>query len=183
MSESEFAAMLLAWAKKFCTTYNDGEYLPYENQADEDKDHAEHGSDHVVFAYAGSALQGLVDQGTHKIIKDLSKVKFDWENWACDPSPDDATGFWTTEQGVPVLCFMVGGDWEDPMYFVLYPESTTSVRAYIPKEGNTWHLKAKTAWGSQDNVDGFEDEDMDPELNPRKPNVAELKADVSARLM
>lgn len=53
MSESEFAAMLVDWAKKFCTTYNDGEYLPYENQADEDEDLAEHGSDHVVFAYAG----------------------------------------------------------------------------------------------------------------------------------
>ena len=72
-----------------------------------------------------------------------------------------------------------GGDWEDPVYFVLYPETATTIRAYMPKDGNTWDIKSKSAWGSHYDEN---DDDFDPDENPRKVDVVAFRADVEKRL-
>jgi len=69
-----------------------------------------------------------------------------------------------------------GGDWEDPVFFVIYPATVSSIRAFIPKDGNTWKLKNKTAWGNG------EDEEEDPDENPRKVDIALFRADVEKRI-
>lgn len=182
MSQAEFETLLLSWADTVIRKVEEAEYGPEsesdkaERVAEEARLKAQHGEMYAWEMRIHDALMACVELD-NVIIKDLSKVQFDWENCGCDLERDTPTGFWTTSSGVPMLGCYAGGDWEDPVYFVLYPESATSIRAYIPKSGNTWNLKNKTAWGSGD------DGDEDPDENPRKTDVAAFRADVDARVV
>lgn len=163
MSEDEFKDLLISFASKIITDDN-GETIDFTiEEIENDNKHAEmsrlDGYLYAILPY-GDDRSGLAT-----IMKDLSKVHFDWENFDCasDEIGNDGLGFWTTQSGVPVLGCRAGGDWEWPVHFVLYPESKTSIRAYLPKEGNTWNFKSKTAFGSEEEK-GFErDEDADGE--------------------
>jgi hypothetical protein len=128
-----------------------------------------------------------------KVNKDLSKVTFDWENCECgqaDPNykpqyHDDYTwggvcGYKILSNNLPVLVCGAGGDWEDPIFFILYWDGK-QVRAYIPKEGNTWDLTYKTAHGSQQECEDFLDGDV-PEENPRKFDNTLFEKDIVERI-
>ena len=62
-------------------------------------------------------------------------------------------GFQTLDNGMNYLGMMAGGDWEYPVYFVIYWDGR-NLRAYIPTEGNLWNTKAKIAYGN-DEEDGI----------------------------
>jgi len=96
--------------------------------------------------------------------KDLSKVKFDNENENSEPYGEwrDVLGYRTLDNGLTVLGINAGGDWEWPISIFFYSDGK-NVRAYIPKDGNTWNTKTKMAWGNAD-----EDEDDEPQLDPVK---------------
>jgi hypothetical protein len=167
MSESDFEALVISWAKSVCS-YN-------TFKSDEEIKHGKaYGRMYVVDCYVHNGLMECVDL-ENKIFKDLSKVQFDWENCGCEPDNNDPCGFWTTSSGIPTLGCYAGGDWEDPVYFVLYPETATTIRAYMPKDGNTWNIKTKVAYGNND-------DEGDPDDNPRKVDVAAFRADVERRL-
>lgn len=110
------------------------------------------------------------------IIKDLSKVTFDFENYNignADPNyekyPSDYSGFngypcgyHVLENGLPVLFVNAGGDWEIPICFCLYWDGK-KMRGYIPTDGNVYNVKEKCAYGSEE-----DDEENKPEGNPEK---------------
>ena len=186
MSQAEFETLLNVWAHKmeFLMDGGDETYVPETVQeqttrlAKEAQDGAKYGIMYPWDMKIHNALMACVETD-NVVSKDLSKVNFDWENCGCDADADptqDPCGFWITPSGVPTLGCYAGGDWEDPVYFVLYPESMTSIRAYMPKAGNTWNIKTKTAWGSGD------EGDEDPDENPRKVDVAAFRSDVAARI-
>lgn len=183
MSQAEFETLLNAWAHKmeFLRDGGDEPYVPETVQAQTARQVKEaQDSDNYGIMYPWdmkihTALKAC-EETDNVVSKDLSKVNFDWENCGCDLANNGPCGFWMTSTGVPMLGCYAGGDWEDPVYFVLYPESTTSIRAYMPKAGNTWNIKTKTAWGSGD------EGDQDPDENPRKVDVAAFRADVDARI-
>lgn len=111
-----------------------------------------------------SALYGteVPNSTTTNILKDLKKVDFDCENFYC--TKDDHLpflGFSVLPNGVPILVCGAGGDWEAPVHFILYPENNRSVRAYIPKEGNTYNVKAKSAYGNNEDSDPEDFDDME----------------------
>jgi hypothetical protein len=174
ISLAEFETQVIAWANQLTTTGEDGE-VTFDDPHKEAKLEASYGRMYVVDKYVHNGLMECAER-ENKILKDLSKVQFDWENCGCEPYKDDPCGFWMTSTGIPVLGCYAGGDWEDPVYFVLYPETPTTIRAYMPKDGNTWNLKNKTAWGS-----GEEDEE-DPDENPRQVDVDAFRADVEKRI-
>jgi hypothetical protein len=182
LNQAEFEALLLSWADTVIRKVEEAEYGPeseklkVERLAEEARDLTRYGVMYVWEMRIHNALMACVELN-NVIIKDLSKVQFDWENCGCDLERDTPTGFWTTSSGVPMLGCYAGGDWEDSVFFVLYPESATSIRAYMPKAGNTWNLKNKTAWGS-----GDDEEEEDADENPRKVDVAAFRADVEARI-
>lgn len=185
MTQVEFENLLNIWADRVSSETREEEFGPEtqaekdERLADEARYRARYGDMYVLDMKMHNALMSSAQLG-NTIFKDLSKVNFDYENCGCEPGSDrypDPCGFWTTSEGVPTLGCHAGGDWEDPVYFVLYPESATRLRAYIPKAGNTWNLKNKTAWGS-----GEDDDDEDPDSNPRKVDVGAFRADVDARI-
>lgn len=92
------------------------------------------------------------------IQKDLSKVEFDYENYEFgysdyhkrfDINKDRGIGYFDLGNDLHVLFCFAGGDWEYPVTFILYL-STDGFRAYVPKDGNTWNYKLKSAFGNND---------------------------------
>ena len=82
--------------------------------------------------------------------KDLSKVDFDLENFTCDSKEYKNRyycGFITLDNGFSYLGCEVGGDWEHPIYFIVYWDGE-KLRGYIPKLGNIWNQKIKSAFGN-----------------------------------
>ena len=182
MSQAEFETLLESWIRKIAQQQAavqgeepETEQERAERLTQEARDSVKYGMMYPWDMKIHNALMACVEL-KNVIIKDLSKVQFDWENCGCDLERDTPTGFWTTSSGVPMLGCYAGGDWEDSVFFVLYPESATSIRAYMPKAGNTWNIKTKTAWGSGD------EGDEDPDENPRKVDVAAFRADADARI-
>lgn len=120
-----------------------------------------------------------VHEFPEKINKDLQKVEFDFENYEWQNGrglgggeEDCPCGFETLSNGLPILWVNAGGDWEAPVVFILYWDGK-DLRAYIPKEGNTWNPKTKAAWG---NGEDEYDEDA-PNVNKEK-----LVADIIDRV-
>lgn len=86
-----------------------------------------------------------------KFIKDIRKVNFDTENVLVDD-------FYVGANGIPYLLVYMGGDWEIPVYAMLYWDDK-SLRGYVPTYGNSFNAYTKTAFGSEqeyfDDLDGI----------------------------
>ena len=122
-----------------------------------------------------------------KIEKDLSKIQSDFENWNignADPSyekyPSDhqgyngyPCGYEVLENGMPILFVNAGGDWECPICFCIYWDGS-SMRAYIPKDGNVYNVKEKCAFGSEEDAD-YDDETEHPNGDPAKIRLDVMK--------
>lgn len=88
--------------------------------------------------------------------KDLEKVNFDFENSYCtkldtpviDESVPNLLGINTIKDGIPFLGCMAGGDWEYPLFFIIYWDGE-DFRGYIPSYGNVINLDFKCAFGSE----------------------------------
>jgi len=89
------------------------------------------------------------------IEKDLSKVNFDWENFTSFDTKEGfanyPVGYREIARGFHIFFAQAGGDWEFPVCFIFYWE-TGKLRAYIPKDGNVWNAKTKSAYGNDDRI-------------------------------
>jgi hypothetical protein len=107
------------------------------------------------------------------IEKDISKVNFDFENYEIGvkvihgKSGDKClgfedvpgtgymnypTGFIILPNNMPAFFVNAGGDWESPICFVIYWDGK-QLRGYIPKAGNFWNRKTKSAFGNNEESD------------------------------
>ena len=73
------------------------------------------------------------------------KVQFDFENF-------ELIGYRELRDGLTFAEFVAGGDWESPVYFVVYWDGK-KLRAYVPAAGNCWNTKTKQAYGNNDAAD------------------------------
>ena len=80
----------------------------------------------------------------------------------------------------PVAWCACGGDWENPLAFVLYIGQKGELRAYIPKDGNVYNKKEKAAYGNNDDDPSWEDDPDNPLL---QFDADKLRADVAGRIM
>lgn len=130
----------------------------------------------------------------NKVRDDLKKIEFDCEN-VTDEGDEDEGGFGmpgfqhgydVLPNGIPVCWVGAGGDWEDPLAFCVYIGDKGELRAYIPKDGNAYNFKLKSAignWYPEDDDDkGWEavpsedDDDLvDLEDEYEGPHVEEVK--------
>jgi hypothetical protein len=114
---------------------------------------------------------------TRQIEKDLSKVEFDTENVECKsyyPKIDayeKILGYHTLDNGLSFLGITAGGDWESPVFFIIYFDGY-KLRGYIPEKGNSWCKKTKSAYGNGDT-----DADDAPAFN-----IEELIRDIQSRI-
>lgn len=92
---------------------------------------------------------------TPKIASDLKKCEFDMENVDCKSGYDGAdkiAGFRTLPNGLTYLGVSAGGDWESPIFFIIYSDGK-HLRAYMPKDGNPWNTDTKQAYGNDEESD------------------------------
>lgn len=89
---------------------------------------------------------------TPTVEKDLNKVRFDMENYTAGPDGymgcEQITGYHTLPNGLTYLGVTAGGDWECPLFFIIYWDGK-KLRGYIPTDGNFWNTDTKTAYGSE----------------------------------
>lgn len=114
------------------------------------------------------------------IIKDISKIQFDFENYDLgnadfnfEKYPTDykgyhnyPVGYEVLSNGLPVLFVNAGGDWECPICFCIYYDGKT-LRGYVPTHGNVFNIKEKCAYGSEDDPEEYMDTVL-PEGDPEK---------------
>lgn len=89
-----------------------------------------------------------------KLRKDISKVTFDFENYEMTQQSGycDLCGYHTLDNGLTFLGVGAGGDWEFPVFFIIYYDGK-NLRGYIPENGNVYNKITKTAFGSEDESD------------------------------
>ena len=107
--------------------------------------------------YLGAAIRELVYNNS-KVSKDLEKIQFDFENIEIELNNDTGKtllGLHTLDNGFSFVGCYGGGDWEAPVYFIIYHDGK-SFRAYIPNNGNVYNPYTKCAFGNEEH----EDEDM-----------------------
>ena len=85
-----------------------------------------------------------------QLYKDISKINFDLENMIYESK--DGLGFETLPNGLAVLKILAGGDWELPVFFVIYFDGK-KLRAYVPAYGNCYNADTKEAFGNNDQAD------------------------------
>ena len=86
------------------------------------------------------------EKSGNNIFKDLNKIKHDWEN--CDYIGDIRT----TKSGIPYILGDFGGDWEEPILFMVYWDGT-AFRGYIPEHGNCYNRDLNQAFGNNEEAD------------------------------
>jgi hypothetical protein len=92
----------------------------------------------------GKAAYAIYELSGEKLEKDLD-VEFDFEN--TETYGEEGLGF----QSIGDFNYFgvsAGGDWEDPIYFIVYFDENKEVRAYIPEDGNVYNKKLKSAFGN-----------------------------------
>jgi len=99
------------------------------------------------------------DEGAHALVEKLGddlKVEFDLENVAYsakDFGPKALMGYHTEANGLTYCGFCAGGDWEFPVFFLVYWDGK-KLRGYVPTEGNPWNATTKQAYGNDEDKDG-----------------------------
>lgn len=106
--------------------------------------------------------RALLDQGDEyglfsKVWKDWSKIKFSAENMTLKPKEfivtgDHIVGLHTLPSGLTYLGVLMGGDWEEPLFGIIYHDGQT-FRGYIPNDGNIFNKDTKTAFGNDEDKD------------------------------
>lgn len=95
-----------------------------------------------------------------KVSIDRSNIDFDIENldastpavytYAGDQGTD-LCGFHTLPSGLTFCGAIAGGDWEYPLFYIMYYDGT-DLRAYIPIKGNVVNCDTLSAFGSEVNL-------------------------------
>ena len=95
-----------------------------------------------------------------KVATDCSNIDFNIENldasspaifkYAGDQGAD-LCGFHTLPSGLTFCGAIAGGDWEYPLFYIMYCDGT-DLRAYIPIKGNVVNCDTLSAFGSEINL-------------------------------
>lgn len=133
----------------------------------------------VIKAFDGN-FQVMLD----KLSNDI-KVQFDLEN--INSSSTKLIGCHTLPNGLTFLGCSAGGDWEHPVFFIVYWDGK-KIRGYVPTEGNPWNTTTKEAYGNNEDADEknaqkrWPDDPYDGDFSIYQ-NDAKIKQDIMARIL
>jgi hypothetical protein len=122
----------------------------------------------------------LLEEHHQGVWKDWSKIDFSTENM-------DVVAESMTADGVPYLRISAGGDWEHPLVCILYFDGR-KMRGYVPKDGNTYNHKAKSAFGNNDSDDAECIRQFGQDADPKgdavdvEPDMARIERDIDGRI-
>ncbi|MNM47666.1 hypothetical protein D3C81_586380 [compost metagenome] len=74
------------------------------------------------------------------------EIEFDLENVELDED-DDNLGVQTIGD-FNYIGIIAGGDWENPVFFILFIDETGKIAGYVPEDGNIYNKKLKSAFGN-----------------------------------
>ena len=135
----------------------------------------------------------LMKELSSTISKDLSKINFDGENilgWSKSELNDhEELGLHTLSNGLTFYGFEIGGDWEFPVYVIIYFDGK-ELRGYIPTKGNVFDKKYKQAYGNSENIRNISEEERNRLIDIEEDiissdgefNFSELKKDIENRI-
>jgi len=111
----------------------------------------------ILFMRDNQSLASFIPILTDQIVNDLNKVEFSTENLEITSrraycGAKIISGFQKLGNGLTYLGITAGGDWELPIFFIIYYDGL-KLRAYIPKNGNTWNHRTKSAFGNGEDCD------------------------------
>ena len=134
---------------------------------------------------AGGIYEILEYNPSQQILKDMQKIEFSCENVTDDEDePFDMPGFECgydiLPNGVAVDWVGAGGDWEDPIALCIYLGHNDKLRVYIPKDGNAYNFKLKSAIG---NYDSWGDEELKKFKLKYEFDMNKLRTDASQRII
>lgn len=134
MTQEEFVEKMLA-------DYSEG-----EDYGGDDPFSRHHGHNKTLDdILLGSVLQG------HMLYDDLD-IGFDFENYTCVKGMcSDNGGKLVGLESIKDFSFvgcLAGGDWELPVFFIVYYDDKEKLRAYVPKEGNVYNKENMIAYGN-----------------------------------
>lgn len=99
------------------------------------------------------------------------RVDFSFEN--VEWGPDELLGLHTLASGLSYLGLTAGGDWEYPVFFLIYFDGRR-LRSYVPTRGNPWNTTTRRAYGNDGEADLKNAKRRWPE---RFANATEVEAD------
>lgn len=131
------------------------------------------------------------DYGYNFIQNDL-KVSFDFENVSTSPASfgeglNGLLGYNQLDNGMTFLGVYAGGDWEIPVFFIVYWDGK-KLRGYVPTKGNRWNTTTKCAYGNDQEDDeknlrrlyGYNCREFDDCPSPNKDEIIE---DIKERIL
>lgn len=140
MTQEELKEALLNKALSICqgTVYYD--YIQEELQSN-DEDNLMH-----------LVVSTIIEDGA--VEKDI-KFNVSNENVLCEANMGGMMGFHTLANGLTFYGFHMGGDWEHPVFMILYHDGK-KIRLYIPTCGNAVNLDCKCALGSEEDSENVD---------------------------
>jgi len=160
--------------------------------------------------YYKKDIEKILSDMREKIKKDLAKVTFDGENEYIIPrnfqvDTHDIIGINTLPNGMVFNGVMAGGDWEQPIFYIVYWDGK-SLRGYIPTDGNPYNRSTKYAYGNNGEADGLSDaqdafknfgtpivkyhnhfdgdmEELDCDHESLEPDIEKIKQDIMGRIV
>jgi len=124
-----------------------------------------------------------------QVKKDILKIQFDFENSFIEPEDwmghINLVGF--HELHIPFLGCMAGGDWEEPVFFIIYHDGK-KFRGYVPVCGNVFNRDTNEAIGNDEETDyEFLSKEMpgiehDPEMMEFDYHWPSIKKDILFRI-
>lgn len=86
---------------------------------------------------------------TKQINKDVNVISVDSENFEAyaDGGPDK------TPEGVEYVIMRMGGDWEIPVYYIVYFDENEYLRCFLSYKGNKFNFDDMCAFGEDDAAD------------------------------
>lgn len=120
----------------------------------------------------------LLEENLDQVVKDWYKIDFSTENLTVSQIKQ-------TPDGIAYFEIIAGGDWETPLVCIIYFDGK-KFRGYVPKDGNSYNHKEKSAFGNNDNDTeqaakqfGFAFDDDYVEVDP---NMDLIDIDINSRL-
>lgn len=106
----------------------------------------------------GEELSGEDLLKLDRVGEDIGGVKFSFENCAytADRENEPLSGMLGPRSlgGLSFIGACSGGDWEHPVYFVMYLDADgKTLRGYIPRNGNPWNYDTNQALGNDEEAD------------------------------
>ena len=127
-----------------------------------------------------------------KIDFDFENVLLGWNHAAYGPfcSSSVIETLLVDGKDIPFIKGCAGGDWENPVAFIIYLSNKGELRMYVPRKGNVFNRDTREAFGNDDDADeaflkkeGIRYKDFCDHMDEVEFDEAALLEDIAARLI